>query len=125
VTVSGDRPGGGGAGKPLVIRVNCNEQATVRVSTTLQVRRRGRASAAQRRKKTRSIKLKPVTAVVAAGRAAPISIKLPKGVRRTYAGKTVTAKIAIEVRDSAGNLARKSVSRKIKLAKLKRARQRG
>jgi hypothetical protein len=123
VTVSGDRPGGGGAGKPLVIRVNCNEQATVRVTTSLVVRRRARASAAQRRKKTRTIKLKPVTAVVAAGRAAPISIKLPKGVRRTYAGKTVTAKLTIEARDTAGNLARKSISRKIKLAKLKRRRR--
>ena len=39
VKVSGDRPGGsGGAGKPLVITVNCNEASTVTVQTTLTPR---------------------------------------------------------------------------------------
>ena len=40
VKVSGDRPGGsGGAGKPLIITVNCNEPSTVTVQTTLHAAR--------------------------------------------------------------------------------------
>jgi hypothetical protein len=35
VRVTGDRPGGGGAGKQLVITVNCNETSTVTVGTKL------------------------------------------------------------------------------------------
>ena len=45
VKVSGDRPGGsGGAGKPLIISVNCNEASTVTVQTSLS-----RAAAARAR----------------------------------------------------------------------------
>ena len=52
VKVSGDRPGGsGGAGKPLVITVNCNEASTVTVQTTLQPRSsRTRAATVDKKK---------------------------------------------------------------------------
>ena len=46
VKVSGDRPGGsGGAGKPLVITVNCNEASTVTVQTTLHAAQQPHARA--------------------------------------------------------------------------------
>ena len=58
VKVSGDRPGGsGGAGKPLVITVNCNEASTVTVQTTLDAaqqphaRRHGRTRRSPRRRR--------------------------------------------------------------------------
>jgi hypothetical protein len=129
VRVSGDRPGGGGAGKPLVITVNCNEQATVTVATTLQAprarSRRSDASVAQRRRRRPvRIKLRTTTAVVAPGQAVPVRIKIPKSVRRRYAGKTLKATITTTVRDAAGNTKTITTRRNVKLAKYRKARGR-
>lgn len=59
VKVSGDRPGGsGGAGKPLIITVNCNEPSTVTAQTTLTPRTgaHARAATVERKKKPKTKK---------------------------------------------------------------------
>jgi hypothetical protein len=127
VKVSGDRPGGsGGAGKPLVITVNCNEAATVTVQTTLQPRSsRSRAATVDKKKKPKkkkvTIKLKTTTVTVAPGQAVPVSLKLSSAVRKKYAGKTLTATITVTARDASGNVKKTKATRTVKLAKLKKS----
>jgi len=131
VKVSGDRPGGGGAGKPLVIKVRCNETARVTTATTLQTiprvgRRSAKVDAAARRRRPVRIKLKPKTATVAPGRAVPIKIRVPRSVARKYAGKTLKATVRVTAKDAAGNVKRVKRVKRIKLAKIKKkARRRG
>jgi hypothetical protein len=128
VKVTGDRPGGsGGAGKPLVISVNCNEAATVTVATTLQPRTaRSRAADVDKKKKPKkkakkvTIKLKTSTVTVQPGQAVPISLKLSSAVRKKYAGKTLTATITVTARDASGNVKSTKATRTVKLAKLKK-----
>ena len=122
VKVSGDRPGGGGAGKPLVISVNCNEPAQVKVSSTLTPlgAASSRADAAARRKRRKPIRLKSVTRTVQPGKSFPLRLKIPKSVRRKYAGKTLRAKVTIKVTDPSKNVKTIKRSKKIKLRKLKK-----
>jgi hypothetical protein len=126
VKVSGDRPGGsGGAGKPLIITVNCNEAAVVTVQTTLQPRSaRSRAATVDKKKKAKkkvTIKLKTSTVNVAPGQALPVSLKLSSAVRKKYAGKTLTATITVTARDASGNVKKTKATRTVKLAKLKKS----
>ena len=125
VSVSGDRPVGGGQGRPLVIRVNCNEEARITVNTSLQApaTRRRSSSAQRRRRRARVIKLKPVRAIARPGRAVPVRIRIPKSVRRRYAGRRLRARITVTARDASGNVKRRSVTRRIKLAKIKKKRR--
>jgi len=137
VKVSGDRPGGsGGAGKPLKITVSCNESATVKVATTLQVARKkagkSTADAAAKKKKRKKkkpikIRLKTSTKVVAPGASGPVRITISKKVRRKYSGRKVKATVTVTASDSSGNVKKVSRSRSIKLAKLKKkkAKKRG
>ncbi len=130
VKVSGSQPGGGGAGKPLVITVKCNEPAGVRVSTVLQVpagrARSSAVDAAARRKKRRikKINLKPVNSVVRAGQQAPVRIKIPRSVRRKYAGRSLTAKVSVKVTDASNNATTVKRTKKIKLRKVKTKKRR-
>jgi hypothetical protein len=125
VKVSGDRPGGsGGAGKPLVITVNCNEASTVTVQTTLTPRTsRSRAATVDKKKpkKKVTIKLKTSTVTVQPGHAVPIALKLSSAVRKKYAGKTLTATINVTARDASGNVKKTKATRTVKLAKLKKS----
>jgi hypothetical protein len=126
VKVSGDRPGGsGGAGKPLVITVNCNEAATVTVQTTLQPRSsRSRAATVDKKKKPKkkvTIKLKTTTVTVLPGQKVPVALKLSSAVRKKYAGKTLTATITVTARDASGNVKKTKATRTVKLAKLKKS----
>ena len=121
VKVTGDRPGGGGAGKPLVISVNCDEQATVTVATTL----RPLGQASQRRRRPRPIKLKRKTATVQPGQALPVRIKVPKKIARKYAGRRLRATLKVTATDIAGNKKTATVKRTIKLKKIKKKRRRG
>jgi hypothetical protein len=122
VSISGDRPVGGGQGRPLVIRVTCNEEARVTVNTALRapVTRRGSSSAQRRRRRARTIRLRPVRAIARPGRAVPVRIRIPKSVRRRYAGKRLRARITVTARDNSGNVRRRAVTRRIRLAKIKR-----
>jgi hypothetical protein len=127
VKVTGDRPGGsGGAGKPLIIIVNCNEASTVTVQTTLTPRSaRSRAATVDKKKKPKkkkvTIKLKTSTVTVGSGQAVPVSLKLSSAVRKKYAGKTLTATITVTARDASGNVKKTKATRTIKLAKLKKS----
>ncbi|HEX6697029.1 MAG TPA: hypothetical protein VF080_09550, partial [Solirubrobacteraceae bacterium] len=127
VKVSGDRPGGsGGAGKPLIITVNCNEPSTVTVQTTLTPRTgtHARAAAVDKKKKAKkkvAIKLKTATITVLPGQKVPVALKLPSAVRKKYAGKTLTATITVTARDASGNVKKTKATRTIKLAKLKKS----
>ena len=127
VKVSGDRPGGsGGAGKPLIITVNCNEPSTVTVQTTLTPRTGTRARAAtvdkkKPKKKKVTIKLKTATVTVLPGQKVPVSLKLSSAVRKKYAGKTLTATITVTARDASGNIKKTKATRTVKLAKLKKS----
>jgi hypothetical protein len=109
--------GGSGAGKPLVITVNCGEAATVTVATTLIPPAGGSSSAAA--SKARKIKLKPVKKKVKKGKPAAVKIKIPKSVARKYAGQTLKAKIAVTARDKAKNKRKKKITKKIHFAKLR------
>jgi hypothetical protein len=124
VKVTGDRPGGsGGAGKPLVITVNCGEGATVTIKTALQVSG-GKARAAavdkKKRKKKTTVKLKTRKVVVTAGKPTKVSYKIPDSVRRKFAGKTVKVTTTISARDLAGNTSTAKTSRTLKFAKYKK-----
>lgn len=119
VKVSGDRPGGGGAGKPLVITVNCNEPARVTVATTLTVVGGVPAGAAKRR----AIKLRKVTRRVSPGKRFAFRLKVPRKIARKYAGKKLRAKITVTAKDSSGNIKRKKTRRTIKLRALPRSRK--
>lgn len=125
VRVSGTQPGGSGAGKPLVVSVNCNEPASVRVATTLQVPRNTSSAdaAARRRSRTKKIKLKAVTKTVLPGKRTPVRIKIPKSVRRKYAGKRLTAKVTIRVTDASRNAKTIKRTKKIKLRKFAKRRR--
>src|SRR5262249_11912833 len=129
VKVSGDRPGGGGAGKPLVITVNCNETATVTTNTTLQIGRAPRLAtrdasggpAARRRPKV--IPLAPTSATAISGEAVPVDIAIPTSVARKYAGRKLEATVAITATDAAGNVTQVTATRQVKLARFKRPRR--
>jgi hypothetical protein len=127
IKVSGTLPGGGAAGKPLVINVNCGEGATVTMGTTLQppASRSRAASIAstdkkKKRKKPKAIKLKTTTVKVVAGVPTAVKLKIPKSVARKYAGKTLTATITVRAKDAAGNVKKTTIKRKVKLAKIKK-----
>jgi hypothetical protein len=119
VKITGDRPGGGGAGKPLIISVNCGEGGSVTVSTAL-VLPKAKASAAAKKKKAKRVKLKRKTVKVVAGKPLKVKLKIPRAVARKYAGKTLRAIITVTARDAGGNVKRATATRKVKLAKLKR-----
>jgi hypothetical protein len=127
VKVSGDRPGGsGGAGKPLIITVNCNEASAVTVQTTLTPRTgtHARAATVDKKKKAKkkvTIKLKTSTVTVLPGQKVPVSLKLSSAVRKKYAGKTLTATITVTARDASGNVKKTKATRTVKLAKLKKS----
>jgi len=126
VKVSGDRPGGGGAGKPLVITVSCNETATVTTSTRLQTGRTPGVAprdafvvlAARRRPKI--IQLEPTSATVAPGETVPVDVIIPTSVARKYSGRKLEATVTIIATDAAGNVTQVTATRTIKLAKFKR-----
>jgi hypothetical protein len=128
VKVSGDRPGGGGAGKPLIITVNCGEAATVTVQTTLQpTSASSRAASVDKKKKKKkkkvTIKLKTSTVTVTPGKKVPVTFKIPSSVRKKYAGKKLKATITVTARDASGNVKKTKVTRTIKLATIKHKRQ--
>jgi hypothetical protein len=128
VKVTGDRPGGGGAGKPLVITVNCGEAATVTAATTLQTIPSAKhaiasASKKKRRKKAVKIKLKTTSATVSPGQPFPVNVAIPRKVRKKYAGKTLKATIKVTARDSTGNAKTVTATKKIKLAKVRKAKK--
>jgi hypothetical protein len=127
VKVTGDRPGGsGGAGKPLVVTVNCGEGATVTIKTSLQQSGSSSRAAAldkKKRKKKTTVKLKTRTVVVTAGKATKVSYKIPLSVRRKFAGKTVKVTTTITARDLAGNTSTAKTTRTLKFAKYKKKRK--
>jgi hypothetical protein len=128
VKVSGDRPGGGGAGKPLVITVNCSEAATVTTTTTLQTipaARRSATASQKKRKKKKAVKIKleTSTATVLPGQAFPVRVAISKKIRTKYAGKTLKATIKVTARDASGNVKSVSTTKTIRLAKIKKARK--
>jgi hypothetical protein len=102
IKVSGSLIGGAGAGKPLVISVNCGEGGTVTVATTLTIPGGGRSSASTSKKRVK-IKLKPVRKKVEPGRPVPFKIKIPRRVARKYAGQTLKATVRVTARDPLGN----------------------
>lgn len=131
VSVKGDRPGGkGGAGKALVVTVNCGEAATVTLSGTLTLPplpvkgakgAHGHARVSKGKKKRKTVVRLPVTsATVAAGAATPISVKLPAKIAHKYAGKTISANVVATVRDSAGNTSTARSTAKVKVAAAKK-----
>jgi hypothetical protein len=123
VSVKGDRPGGGGgAGNALVISVNCNETATLSVNTSLLLPTAHHSSvgaAKKHKKKQRAIKLPRTTATITPGHAVPVNIKVPKKIARKYAGRKLTAKFVITVKDAVGNKRTIKKTKKIKIAKPK------
>jgi hypothetical protein len=115
VKVSGTLVGGSGAGKPLVVQINCGEGATVTTATTLEPLSGGKARVSKKKVK---IKLKPVTVKVKAGKKVPVKIKLPAKVRKKYAGSKMKATIKVTAKDQAGNKKTTKKKTKIKLAPL-------
>jgi hypothetical protein len=123
VKVSGDRPGGGGAGKPLVITVNCDSPATVTTQSSFTITPKKRAAAAAKPRKV-VIKLpKAAAQVLLPGKPLAVSIKVPKKIAKKYAGAKVVAKVVVTATDAAGNKATKTASRTLKLRSVKRKRR--
>jgi hypothetical protein len=128
VKVSGTRVGGGGAGKPLSISITCNEAASVTARTVLTIPgARSRSSATadaaakrRRRKKAVKIALKPVTTAVGAGQKVPLKLRIPRKVRRRYAGRRIIAKVTVRVADASANVKTIKRTRTVKLKKIKR-----
>jgi hypothetical protein len=117
--VSGDRPGGGGAGKPLVITVACDTSVTVTVVTSLTPGSptKGKnvpASLARRRK---VISLAPVTMTLAPGASTPVDVAIPRKLARKYAGKRLTASVVVTATDDVGNSAIAQTTKTIRMAK--------
>ncbi len=122
VKVSGDRLGGGGAGKPLVIVVDCSEPAKVTAAVTLQPGATvKKAGASASRAKPVKVKLKPTSATVKAGQPFSLKLAIPPKVRTKYAGSKLKAQIKLTVRDTAGNVKKIGLTRTIKLAKVGKA----
>ena len=122
VKVSGDRLGGGGAGKPLVIVVDCSEPAKVTAAATLQPGAKvKKAGASASRAKPIKVKLKPTSATVRAGQPFSLKLAIPPKVRTKYAGSKLKAQIKLTVRDAAGNVKKIGLTRTIKLAKVGKA----
>jgi hypothetical protein len=138
VKVTGDRPGGtGGAGKPLVISVDCDSPATVTSVSTLTITPPAatrtastRAQAARKpkpkhkHKKKRKpkkvvVKLAPAVATVAPGQALPIRIAIPKAIAKKYAGALAKATVTVTAKDAAGNVSTARATRTVRLAKPK------
>jgi len=123
VKVTGDRPGGGGAGKPLVISVNCDSPATVTTQSTFTITPKAHKSASastrkppkKKKAKKITVKLPVTTATVLPGQALPVDIKVPKSVAKKYSGAKVTAKVVVTAADSAGNRSTKTASRTVTL----------
>src|SRR5262249_38079997 len=109
----------------LVISVSCSETTTLSVATTLTLPPSGAekssagASRAHKRKKT-TVKLPVTKATVQPGVAKPVAIKIPKSIANKYAGRTLTAKVAAPVRDSAGNVGRAVKPSPVKIAPAKK-----
>jgi hypothetical protein len=134
VSVSGDRPGGGGAGKPLIITVGCDSPATVVTTTTLTITPAAARSASvdattAAKKKNKKKKRKPkkvkvalpsITSSVAPGQAVPVEVAIPKKIARRYAGATVVSTVTVTATDAAGNKSTATASKKTKLAKVKK-----
>jgi hypothetical protein len=120
VKVTGDRPGGGGAGKPLVITVNCDSPANVTTQSTFTITpKRHKARAAAKPKKV-VVKLPKTTAqVLVPGKPLPVSIKVPKKIAKKYAGAKVAAKVVVTAIDAAGNKATKTATRTVTLRAVK------
>jgi hypothetical protein len=131
VAVKGDRPGGGGGvGSTFVVTVKCNESAEVTLKATLivpSVRAKGSAAdaTASQKKKKKKIRLPKVTAGVSPGAAVPVRIKVPKGVARKYAGRTLTAKVVARVKDTAGNVSKVTKVGKIRIVGSKKGKGKG
>ncbi len=139
VKVSGDRPGGtGGAGKPLVITVNCDSPATVTTVSTFTITpptvtkkaKKASAQTAAKKKKAKKKKVKKIvvklpaaSAVVQPGQAVPVSIKVPKAVAKKYAGAKVKATVVVTAVDQAGNRAQSTATKTVTLAKAKKAKK--
>jgi 3D (Asp-Asp-Asp) domain-containing protein len=125
VSVKGDRPGGGGgAGNALVISVNCNETATLSVRSSLLLPTAhhssvGAAKKHKKKKRQRAIKLPRTTATITPGHAVPVNIKVPASIAHKYAGRKLTAKFVITVKDAIGNHKTIKKTKKIKIAKPK------
>ena len=125
VKVSGDRLGGGGAGKPLVIVIDCSEPGKVTAAVTLQPGAKvKKAGASASRTKPVKVKLKPTSATVKAGQPFSLKLAIPPKVRTKYAGSKLKAQIKLTVRDTAGNVKKIGLTTTIKLAKVGKARQR-
>jgi hypothetical protein len=124
VKVTGDRPGGGGAGKPLVITVNCDSPATVTTVSTFTIKPKKKAKSSAKPKKV-VVKLPKTTAQVLPGQAIPVSIKVSKKIAKKYAGATVTAKVVVTATDGAGNKASKTATRTVKLRAVKTKKKKG
>ena len=123
VSVTGDRPGGGGAGKPLVISVNCDSPANVTTASTFTITPKKKAKNARAAAKPKKVVIKlPVTQaqVLLPGKPIPVSIKVPKSIAKKYAGAKVTAKVVVTATDAAGNRAvTKSATRTVTLRTVK------
>ncbi|WP_028057471.1 Ig-like domain-containing protein [Candidatus Solirubrobacter pratensis] len=124
VKVTGDRPGGGGAGKPLVVTVNCDSPVNVTTASTFTItpRKKKAHASAKPKKKPKKVVIKlPVTnaQVLTPGQAVPVAIKVPKSIAKKYAGAKVSAKVVVTAADAAGNKVSKTARRTLTLRAVK------
>jgi hypothetical protein len=121
VKVSGDRPGGGGAGKPLVISVNCDSPATVSTQSTFSFQPKRKKGHKKPKKVT--IKLPATSTSVLPGQALPVDIKVPKTTAKKYSGAKLTATVTVTAADGAGNRSTTTASHSVTLRTYKVAKK--
>ncbi len=130
VTVAGDRPTRvGGAGRPLVITVNCDQAATVTTTQRLTLRTKARkATRTRKRVKARTVRITLPAATVAAvpGQPVPLSVTVPTSVTRKYPGLKATASVTVTAVDAAGNAKQLTDTQRVTIAKpAKKKKKRG
>jgi len=61
-----------------------------------------------------------VTTTVGAGQKVPLKLRIPRKVRRRYAGRRIIAKVTVRVADASANVKTIKRTRTVKLKKIKR-----
>jgi hypothetical protein len=122
IKIRGDRPGGsGGAGRPLMITVDCSETSSVTVNATLIAPAAANGSSAVTRRrqgagKRVKFRLPSTKAEIPPGASTALRIKVPKKIARRYAGSKLTAKIVATVMDGAGNRSKAKKTAKVRIS---------
>lgn len=122
VRITGDRPGGGGRGRPLRTFVTCNEAVNVTTAGTLTFRVRVRINR-RLRTRTRIVPLPVTRATIPAGQEFALPLGVSRSAARTYRNKRGRADVTMTLADAAGNVSTVSSRRNVTMANVRVAKK--